>query len=66
MAAGASVEVGDKVPGWGEHDRVEPSRPVGSPGAERVFGGGGEVADMHATMLQVGLQRLGVTVTEEQ
>ena len=59
MGAGASVEVGRWAPGWGEHDRVESSRPVGSPGAERVFGGRGEVADMHATMLEVELQRLG-------
>ena len=66
MGAGASVEVGDEVPGGGEHDRVEPSRSVGSPGPERVFGGSGEVADMHPTMLQVELQRLGVTVTEEE
>ena len=59
MCAGASVEVGDEVPGWGEHDCIEPSGPVGSPGAERVFGGGGEVADMHATVIQVELSASG-------
>jgi hypothetical protein len=51
MGAGATVEFGDEVPGGGEHDGVEPSRPGGSPSVERVFGGSGEVADMHATML---------------
>jgi hypothetical protein len=53
MGAGASVEVGDDFPGGGEHDRVEPSRPVGSPSAERIFSSSGEIADMHATMLRL-------------
>src|SRR5215207_7007757 len=66
MRAGTSVQSGDQVSGGGDHDRVEPSRPVGSPGAERVFGGSGEVANMHATMLEVELQRLKATVTEEE
>ena len=67
MGAGASVEVGDEAPGGGEQDRVEASRPVGSPSPERVFGGSGEVADMHATMVQVELQdTLGVTVTNQR
>ena len=58
MRPGTAVEFGDEVPGGGEHDRVEPSRSVGSPSSERVFGGGGEVADMHAAVLKVELERL--------
>ena len=52
MRAGTAVEFGDEVPGGGEHDRVEPGRSVGSPSAERILGGRGEVADMHATVIR--------------
>ena len=64
MIAGTAVQFGDQLPGWGEHDCVEPSRPVGSPSAERVFGGSGEVADMHAALIKVELQRRRVAFAE--
>src|SRR5215211_2536231 len=66
MGAGASVEFGDEMSGGGEHDRVESCRPVGGPGVERVFGGSGEVTNMHATMLQVELQRLRAPLAERE
>src|SRR5215203_855768 len=31
MRPGTAVEFGDQVPGGGDHDRVEPCRPVGNP-----------------------------------
>ena len=54
--AGAAVEFGDEVAGGGEHDRVEPSRSVGNPSGEGILGGGGEVADMDATVIEVELR----------
>ena len=60
MGSGAAVEFGDQVAGGGEHDRVEPSRSVGSPSAERILGGGGEVADMDAALIKVEVERLGL------
>src|SRR5215211_4677756 len=47
VVSGATVEFGDQLAGGGEHDRVEPSRPVGNPSVERIFSCGGEVADMN-------------------
>ena len=64
MRAGTSVQFGDQVPGRGEHDRVEPSRPVGNPSGERILGGGGEVADMHAAVIKVEVERGRVALTE--
>ena len=58
MRAGTAVQFGDEVPGGGDHDRVEPSRSVGNPSAERILGGGGEVADMDAAVIKVELERL--------
>ncbi len=66
VGSGAAVELGDQVAGGGEHDRVQPGRPVGSPGGEGVVGGGGEVADMDAALVQVELERLRVTVAERE
>jgi hypothetical protein len=30
MRPGTAVEFGDKLSGWGDHDRVEPIRPIGT------------------------------------
>ena len=64
--SGAAVQVGDQIAGGGKHDRVQPGRPVGSPSGEGILGGGGEVADVDATMIQVEVERLRVTVTERK
>ena len=56
MGAGASVEVGDEAPGWGEHDRVEPSRSVGNPSAERIVSRGCPITDMNTAVIKVELQ----------
>ncbi len=53
MITGLSVEFGDKLSGGGEHDRVEPRRPIGNPSGEGILGGGGEVADMNAAVIEV-------------
>jgi hypothetical protein len=59
MGTGASVEVGDEVPGWGDHDRVEPRRPIGNPSAEGILGRGGYIADMNTTVIEVNLSASG-------
>ena len=64
IGAGASVEVRDEVPGGGEHDRVEPSRPVGNPSREGILGGGGEVADMDAPVVEIEAPAPRVAVAE--
>jgi len=64
MAAGSTVEFGDQVAGGGEHDRVEPSCPVGKPCVERILGGGGEVADMDPAVIKVEVERPRVAVAE--
>ena len=53
MRPGTAVELGDQVPGGGEHDGVKSGRPVGSPGGEGVFGGLGYVADVDAIVIEV-------------
>ena len=60
MVPGAAVEFGDQVPGGGEHDRVEPGRPVGNPSGEGILGGGGDVADMDTAVIKVEVERLGL------
>ena len=57
---GAAVEFGDQLAGGGEHDRVEPGRPVEDPGGERVLGGGGDVADMNATVIEIEVSASGL------
>jgi hypothetical protein len=64
MRAGTGVQVGDQVPGGGEHDRVEPGCSVGNPRAERILRRGGYVADMNAALIKVELQPRGVAFAE--
>jgi hypothetical protein len=64
MRAGTAVELGDQVPGGGDHDRVEPSLSVGNPSAERILSRGGEVADVNAPVIKVEVERPGVAVAE--
>src|SRR5690606_9296773 len=47
LVAGALVELGDKLPGGGEHDRVPSLRPVRTPRLKDVLGHGGQVTDVH-------------------
>ena len=64
MRAGTSVQFGDQVAGRGDHDRVQPSRSVRGPSGEGILGGGGEVADMHATVIKVKVERDRVALAE--
>jgi hypothetical protein len=64
MRAGPAVEFGDEVPGWGDHDCVEPSRSVGSPSREGILRGGGEVADMNAAVIKVEVECLWFAFSE--
>jgi len=64
MITGSAVEVGDEFAGEGEHDRVQPSGPVGNPRAEGVLGCLGEVADVHPAMIKVERECARVTVAK--
>ena len=64
VVAGAAVEFGDQLAGGGEHDRVQPRRPVRSPSGERILGGGGDVADVNTAVIEVEPERLGFAVAE--
>jgi hypothetical protein len=66
VVSGAAVQVGHQFAGGGKHDRVQPGRPVRGPTGEGILGGGGQVADMDATLIQVELQRLRVTVPKRK
>ena len=66
VGAGAVVEFGDQLAGGGEHDRVHPGGPVAGPGSEGVLGGGGQVADMNPTLVEVEVQRGRVAVAESE
>ena len=64
MITGAAVEFGDKLAGGGEHDRVKSGRSVEDPSGERVLGGGGYVADMNTTVIEIEVECLGFAFAE--
>ncbi len=64
MITGLSVEFGDKLPGGGEHDRVESCSPVGNPSCEGILRRGREVADMNPAVIKVEVECLGAAVAE--
>src|SRR5687767_10107121 len=66
MRPGTAVEFGDQAPGGGEHDRVEPSRPIRNPSAERILSRGGYVTDMDPAVIKVELQPRRVALAESQ
>jgi hypothetical protein len=53
ICSGTAVEFSNEVPGGGDHDRVEPSRSVGKPSVECIFGGLSEVADLNPAVINV-------------
>src|SRR5829696_4316357 len=64
MHPGTAVEFSDQVPGWGDHDRVEPSCSIGNPSAERIFSDRGSIADMDAAVIKVEVECLWFAVAE--
>ena len=64
MRPRTAVEFGDQLAGGGEHDRVEPCRPIGNPSAERILSRGGHVADMNTAVIKVEVQRRRVAFAE--
>src|SRR5215210_7066549 len=64
MVTGSSVQVGDEVPGGGDHDRVEPSRAVRNPSMERILSHGGHITDMDTTVIKVEAECLWFAVAE--
>ena len=66
VVSGAAVQLGDQIAGGGEHDRVQPGRPVGGPSVEGILGGGGEVADVDAAVIEVEVERRRVALAERE
>jgi hypothetical protein len=64
MRAGTAVELGDQVAGGGDHDRVESSRSIGNPSAERILSRGRPIADMNAAVIKVELEPRRVALAE--
>ena len=66
VGLGALVELGDKLSGGCEHDRVGALGAVLRPGGEEVLGGGGEVADVDAVLVEVEPEGLDLPVPQGQ
>jgi hypothetical protein len=64
MRAGTSVQFGDQVPGWGDHDCIEPSRSVGRPSREGILRGGGPITYMNTAVVEVEVECLGFAFAE--
>ena len=64
MRPGTAVQLGDEVPGGGDHDRVEPSGSVGNPSVERILSCGGHIADMNAPVIKIEVECLWFAVAE--
>jgi hypothetical protein len=66
MRPGTAVELGNHVPGGGDHDCVEPRRPIRNPSLEPLLGGGGYVADMDTAVIKIEIECLRVAFAEGQ
>ena len=64
VIAGALVEPADQLPGRRQHDGVQTSGAVGPPAVEDGVEGGGGVADVDASPVQVEAERFGSAVAE--
>ena len=64
MIAGSSVQVGDKLPGRGEHDRVQSGSLVRNPSSESILGGFGEASDMDPAVAEVEVERRRVACAD--
>jgi hypothetical protein len=64
MRPGTAVEFGGQLAAGGEHDRVDPRRPIGNPSGERILGGSGNVADVDAIVIEIEVERRRVTFPE--
>ncbi len=60
MITGSAVELSNEVPGRSEHDRVQPSRSVGKPSVECIFGDRGEITDMNTAVIEIEAERVGI------
>ena len=66
VVAGALVEGADQLTGRRQHDRIKAVVAVGPPGVEDVVEGGGWVADVDASPVQVEAERFGSAVAERE
>jgi hypothetical protein len=64
MITGATVELGDKLAGGGEHDGVKAGRSIGNPSAECILGGLGTVADVNTTVIKIEVECVWFAVAE--
>ena len=66
MLPGAAVELGDQLPGGGDHDRVEARRAIRNPSVERLLGRGGYIADMDTAVIKVEVECLRFAFAEAE
>jgi hypothetical protein len=66
MITGATVELGDKLAGGGEHDRVKPRHPIGNPSAESILGSFSNVADMNTAVIKIEVERRRLAFAEHE
>src|SRR3954447_19717369 len=66
MLPGTAVEFGDKLAAGGDHDRVEPRRPIENPSAEPLLDRGCHVANMNTAVIKVEVECLRSAFAEGQ
>jgi len=64
MIAGSSVQIGDKLPRRGQHDRVQSGSLVRNPSSESILGDLSEVSDMDPDVSEVEVERRRVAVAQ--
>jgi hypothetical protein len=64
MITGAAVEVSDKLAGGGHHDGVKAGRSVEDPCGEGTLGGGGNVADVDAIVIEIEVECVSFAFAE--
>ena len=64
MITGSAVELGDELPGGGEHDRVQSSRSILNPSGEGILGDRGEITNMNTTMIEIEAECLWFAFSE--
>jgi hypothetical protein len=60
LIAGSAVELGDKLAGWSEHDRVQSNRSILNLSGKGIVGDLGEITDMNTTMIEIEAECAGI------
>ena len=64
MITGSSIHVGDKLPGGGDHDRVQSGRSIEDPSGEGILAGLGHVADVDSAVIEIEVECVWFAFTE--